>query len=81
MPAKIVFDGLEIDDSSHPDKYSGPFIFSNFNPERRDESYREKFPYVLTREVVLKNVTTKSGKSVNVSPNGYMFKDVKVTRK
>lgn len=81
MPAKIVFDGLEIDDSSHPDKYSGPFIFSNFNPERRDDTYQEKFPYVLTREVVLKNVTTKSGKSVNLSPNGHMFKDVKVTKK
>jgi hypothetical protein len=43
-----------------------------------DDSYQEKFPYVKTREVVLKNVTTASGKSIRISDNPFMFKDVKV---
>jgi hypothetical protein len=78
MPEKITIDNLRIDDAQHPENYQGPAIFANFNPEMRDDSYKEKFPYVKTREVVLKNVTTASGKPVRVSDNGFMFKDVKV---
>ena len=40
----------------------------------------EKYPYHVTEEVVLKNVTTASGKPVNVSPNAWMFRNVKVER-
>jgi hypothetical protein len=43
-----------------------------------DESYVEKFPYIITREVVLKNVTTASGKELRISENPFMFKDVKI---
>ena len=43
-------------------------------------SYVEKYPYVRTKEVVLKNVTTASGKPLRVSDNGFMFKEVKVLR-
>ena len=38
----------------------------------------EKHPYHVTEEVVLKNVITASGKPVNLSPNNYMFRNVKV---
>ena len=33
MPEKIIIENLYIDDSSHPEDYQGPAIFSNFNPE------------------------------------------------
>lgn len=79
MPAKITIDGLRIDDSNHPDDYQGPAIFGNFNRNCRDESYVEKFPYIRTREVVLKDVTTASGAKLRVSDNTFMFRDVKVT--
>jgi len=79
MPAKIIVDGLRIDDSNHPDDYQGPAIFANFNRNCRDESYVEKFPYVRTQEVVLKNVTTASGANLRVSDNTFMFREVKVT--
>jgi hypothetical protein len=46
-----------------------------------DDSYVEKFPYIKTREVILSNVTTASGKAVRISDNPYMFKDVKVITK
>ncbi|WAC15511.1 hypothetical protein [Dyadobacter pollutisoli] len=78
MPEKITIENLRIDDSQHPENYEGPAIFANFNPEMRDDSYKEKFPYVKTKEVILKNVTTASGKAVRVSDNAMMFKDVKV---
>ena len=78
MPERIVIDSLYIDDSSHQDNYDGPAIFSNFNRDFNDNSYVEKFPYVRTREVILRNVTTASGKELRVSDNQFMFKDVKI---
>jgi hypothetical protein len=80
MPEQITIENLHIDDSNHPDDYQGPAIFANFNPKMTDESYKEEFPYFKTREVVLRNVTTESGKTLRISDNTFMFKDVKVDR-
>ncbi len=78
MPERITIENLRINDSNHPDDYHGPAIFSNFNPQMTDRSYHEKFPYVITKEIVLKNVTTASGMNLRISDNPFMFKDVKV---
>jgi hypothetical protein len=43
-----------------------------------DESYVEEFPHIFTLEVILKNVTTTSGKPLRVSSNMFMFRDVEV---
>ncbi|TKC04285.1 hypothetical protein [Pedobacter frigoris] len=78
MPKRITIENLQIDDSRHPDNYQGIAIFTNFNPEMKDNTYQEKFPYVKTNEVILRNVTTASKKAVRISDNPFMFKDVKV---
>ncbi|MEX2640881.1 MAG: hypothetical protein WD266_09340, partial [Balneolales bacterium] len=78
MPERITIESLHIDDSSHPDDYQGPAIFTDFNPEMTDESYREEFPYVRTRKVILRSVTTASGKPLRVSNHPFMFKDVQI---
>jgi len=78
MPDRITIENLHIDDSNHPEDYQGPAIFANFNPDMTDDSYQEKYPYVKTREVILRNVTTVSGKTLRLSDNPFMFKDVKV---
>ncbi len=78
MPERITIENLHIDDSNHPEEYQGPAIFANFNPKMNDESYLENFPYVTTREVLLRNVTTTSGRSIRVSDNPFMFREVKV---
>ncbi len=78
MPERITVENLRIDDSNHPADYQGPAIFANFNPQMTNDSYVEKFPYVKTREVILRNVTTASGKALRISNNLFMFKDVKV---
>jgi hypothetical protein len=80
MPERITIENLHIDDSSHPEDYQGPAIFANFNPQMTDDSYQEQYPYVISREVILRNVTTASGKDVRISDNPFMFEDVKVTR-
>jgi hypothetical protein len=78
MPERITIESLRIDDTNHPADYQGPAIFANFNPAMIDSSFTEKFPYVKTREVVLRNVTTTSGKPLRVSDNTFMFRDVKI---
>jgi hypothetical protein len=78
MPERIIIESLHIDDSNHPAGYQGPAIFANFNPAMTDDSYVEQFPYIRTKEVLLKNVTTESGKPLRVSDNPFMFKDVRV---
>ena len=78
MPERIIIENLHIDDSNHPEDYQGPAIFTNFNSKMTDDSYEEQFPYVKTKKVILKNVTTASGKSLRVSDNPFMFREVKV---
>ncbi len=78
MPERIIIEDLHIDDSNHPADYKGPAIFGNFNSKMTDDSYVEKFPYVKTREVILREVTTASGKDLRVSENPFMFKNVKI---
>ena len=55
-----------------------PAIFANFNPQLTDASYEEKYPYVITETVILRNVTTASGKALRLSNNPFMFNEVKV---
>ena len=79
MPERITIENLHIDDSNHPADYQGPAIFANFNRQMTNDSYVEKFPYIRSREVMLRNVTIASGKALRISNNPYMFKDVKVS--
>lgn len=81
MPERIIIENLHIDDSNHPEDYQGPAIFTNFNRQMTNDSYREKYPYIRTKEVILQNVTIASGKSLRVSDNPFMFKGVKVKTK
>ncbi len=83
MPERITIDNLRIDDTAtadrqHPGTYQGVAIFANFNPQLTDASYQEKFPYVLTKKVILRNITTASGKTLRISDNAFMFRDVNV---
>jgi len=80
LPERITIEDLHIDDSNHPEDYQGPAIFANFNPLMTDATYLEKFPYVTSSDVILRNVTTASGKAVRLSDNPFMFKKVKLVR-
>jgi len=78
MPEKITFENLYIDDANQGSDYTGTTVFENFNPKLKDETYHQPFPFVTTKEVILKHVATASGKDLRVSDNLYMFKCVKV---
>ncbi|WP_317170107.1 hypothetical protein [Rhodocytophaga rosea] len=79
MPERIIIENLHIDDSNYGENYQGPAIFSNFNTHMTDDSYQEQFPYVISREIMLRHVTTASGKALRISDNRFMFRNVKLT--
>jgi hypothetical protein len=79
-PERITIENLSIDDVNLSASDKELYLFENFNPKMMDESYKENFPYIRTKEVILKNVTTTSGKKLLISNNAFMFKDVKVIR-
>jgi hypothetical protein len=81
MPEKIIINGLVINDMNTADNYQGPKIFASFNNDFTSEAYVEKYPYVITKQVELKNLTIKSGKKYLVSSNAFMFRNVKITEK
>lgn len=78
MPEPITIVNLHIDDANHPDDYEGPAIFADFNPAMTSDSYKEEFPYIITREVILRNVTTASGRLLRISNNPFMFRNVSI---
>jgi hypothetical protein len=79
MPKKITIDGLFISDSDSPsERYLGPQLFANFNSANTSEAFVEKYPYTITEEVVVRNLTVKSGLPLIVSNNPFMFRDVSI---
>ena len=81
MPEKIMIDGLIINDSNPPDNYLGPKIFASFNSTFTSDDFVEKYPYKITKEVEIKNLTIKSGKPYLISNNPFMFRNVKITER
>ncbi len=80
MPERITIDGLHIDDTRHPKSYDGPAVLADFNPLYGGADFEERFPYGKTREVILRRVTTASGKPLILSRNEEMFREVRVKR-
>jgi hypothetical protein len=81
MPEKITIDGLVIHDNNPVDNYQGPKIFASFNNAHTSEAFVEKYPYAITKEVEIKNLTIKSGKPFIISNNPFMFRNVRITEK
>ena len=78
IPERITFENLYIDDSKYQKNNQGGTIFEDFNPGITNDSFVEKYPYIKTKEVILNNVISSSGKTLRISDNLYMFKDVKM---
>ena len=77
MPKKIEIDQLLIKDTQLKD-YDSLFIFSDFNPEMKNDKFKQIFPYNRTDVVRIRGVKVMSGKKLELSINPYMFKDVKL---
>jgi len=83
MPRKITIDGLVIRDKKHSPLYFGPKIFDSFGGILlyiKDIFNKPPYPYGVTEEVILRNITIESGRSLGKSMNFPRFRNVQVTR-
>jgi hypothetical protein len=78
LPRHIGIDGLHIEDSGQPKSAKGPAIFADFSPKFINDRYKPPHPQVITREVTYRGVSTASGKTLRVSDNLHMFRDVRI---
>ncbi len=78
MPTRIVVDGLKIDTAGVSKKAADVVFFANFNPQQKKNSPAEKYPYIVTKELDVKKLSTSDGKPVRLSANPEMFREVKV---
>ncbi len=74
MPRHVDIDGLEVDDSNHPDDYDGMYYFSD--PDGHNNSVddipltaQRPHPYAPAERITVRRLTTASGKAPKVSPN------------
>lgn len=78
LPTQFVIEGLEIRDDHYDDSYERLVLFSDFNPEMTNSTYKEEYPYIVPKKVVLENINSLSGKILEMSTNQFMFKDTKM---
>jgi hypothetical protein len=80
MPQEITIDGLDVDDSNHPEDYQGMYFFSDpdGNNDRGDdiEPADRPFPYARCQKVRVRGLTTASGRKPRVSPNAQIEKSI-----
>jgi len=80
LPAKIIIDGLVIDDTGHRLLYLGPKVFGLFFQAYIDPYVLADFftfpkrPYAVTEEVAIRNLEIKSGRPLLLSLNAFMFR-------
>ena len=74
MPHEITIDGLDVDDTNHPDDYTGLYFFAD--PDRAHSVSdgvpvmdERPFPYQLCQRLRVRGLSTASGKRPQVSPN------------
>ncbi|MBX3051551.1 MAG: hypothetical protein KF753_08770 [Caldilineaceae bacterium] len=82
MPQEITIDGLVVDDSNHPEDYTGLYLFSD--PDETQgyddipQTVERPFPYAPCQRVRIRQLTTASGKKPHVSPNPALAQGIEV---
>ena len=76
----VTVDGLIIDDSK-AEEGGGICFFGNPNPDRTDEAAERAmpYPYAVTENLRVRNLTTVSGREVALSKNPFMFRNLRVS--
>lgn len=77
MPRDVTIDGLVIDDRQVPKDYQGPYLFTDPDGGKPGAAARP-FPYRLTEQVTIRNLTTASGRKLRTSPDAGFTARVRV---
>ena len=76
MPKSIHIENLHIYDCYLDRKDFQLTIFTDFNEEMVNDTYNEQFPYITTQRLTLINVTSSNQKTLKISDNNYMFRNL-----
>jgi hypothetical protein len=77
MPREITIAGLIIDDRNHPKDYKGPYLFTDPSAGKAAKA-APRFPYRLTEQVTIRNLTTTSGLKPRTSPSAELTTRVRI---
>jgi hypothetical protein len=77
MPREVTIDGLVIEDRNHPKDYKGPYLFTDPSDGKAAKA-APQFPYRLTEQVTIRNLTTTSGLKPRTSPSAELTSHVRV---
>lgn len=78
MPWRVTVDGLTIDDSRIGKTSAAPYLFTAINVRNSSSDYVPAIPYRMGERVVTRGVTVTSGRTLGLSPNAWMFRDIDV---
>ncbi|MCR5056569.1 MAG: hypothetical protein K6B54_06625 [Clostridia bacterium] len=78
LPKNITIDGLYVNDAKTLTG-EAPMLYANINTNYNSDSYKGKYPMVMTESVKVKGFESFSGKNLGVSTNMFMFKDLSIT--
>jgi len=76
LPTRVTLERVHIEDARVPADYTGAWVFQD--PDG-DVAGERQVPYRLTEAVILRGVTTASGKPLQVSPNEAFAAEVALT--
>ena len=77
LPKNVTIDGLYVNDSQSLEGLA-PMLYANINPDYNSADYKAKYPMVIETVANVKNFESYSGKSLEISRNGFMFANVKL---
>ncbi|MBX2999858.1 MAG: hypothetical protein KF893_15160 [Caldilineaceae bacterium] len=83
MPRAITIDGLSVDDSNHPDDYTGLYLFTDPDVMNPGDplvalTAERPFPYQRSQTVTIRGLSTASGKAPQVSPNAALHHEMSI---
>ena len=76
MPREISIDGLFVDDSNHPQDYQGMYFLSDPDGGKDIKQADRPFPYERCQKLLVRRLTTASGKKPRISPNAQIKKSI-----
>ena len=78
MPWRVTVDGLTVDDSRVGKTSAAPYLFTGVNGRNNGPAFVPAIPYRMGERVVTRGVTVTSGRTLGLSPNAWLFRDVDV---
>lgn len=67
MPKNVIIEGLVAETTG------SVYVFADLNPDCKSENYVQKYPYVATEKVTVKDFDSNSKDALELSPNKYLF--------